>query len=394
MAYRDRVYLRTRVAEAAYRLGSVELNVSEDCWEAVRVYDGAWRIRSWRCDSKPLKEPTPRGKGELKEAVLFTGRVEGAKIQLDPLELEAVIEEAGRSAKCPTEIVASLVCFEKRINHADGAAEYTHCYIDVIISIAYGRLSVSDRIATTDAQSLRLLPHIVERMCEKATLASKSLKSISPMDAGRWSVILAGSAAGSLIHEIGHALEGDWGARLPTGAQIAPESFSLRDEPYNTLAPYNHPFDDEAVVAASRTLVHMGVVKEHLGTRWSASGKPGSARGLFHPPKALHAVLVLSTGDWREQEIIEETRRGVLVETVHSAFLDNNVVTIIPELAWLVDHGEIVSAIRLNRIRLRLGKELMTIDALGRQLWTRFTTEKGHPQVELAPTIRLQAYVD
>ncbi len=394
MAYRDVVRLETRIVEAAYRDGSIEVNTDEGCWEGFRVYDGVWRIRSWRCGQRgPLPEPS-RGEG-LKDAVLYTGLYRSGVEPLEPGEAERVAREAGEAGGgCVTEVVVESVCMRRVVRHYEGEAVHEHCLLEASISVAGGGVGISDRVPLTPAEA-RLLPRLVGVMCEKLKAAKRSFQRLSPLEAGRWSVILAGTAAGALIHEVAHALEGDWGPRLPKGAQIAPEEFNLVDEPGYSSAPYHHVFDDEGVVAVSRRLVTLGSVSEYLGVRWRGVGSPGSARGLFHPPKAMHTVLRLEPGDWRDGEIVEETRRGILVETVYEATLDEDgVITLKPELAWLVERGEVRGFIRVGRIRLRLARDLKTLDALGRRLWPRLSTEKGYYQVELAPSIRLQAYAD
>ncbi len=394
MAYRDIVRLETRVVEAAFREGSVELNVDESCWEGFRVYnDYAWRIRSWRCGA--AKTPEPSGGGNLKDAILYTGFYESGVGELEPEEVERIAVEAGEAAgNCTTEVIVENVCIRRSIVHYEGEAVHKHCLLEANISVTGGGVSISDRVALAP-QEARLLPRLVENMCEKLRAAQRSFQRLSPLDTGRWSIILAGTAAGALVHEVSHALEGDWGPRLPRNLVIAPEEFNMLDEPGYKGAPYHHVFDDEGVVAIARRLITLGRVNDYLGVRWRGVGAPGSARGLFHPPKAMHTVLRVEPGDWRDSEIVEETRRGILVETVYEALLDTDgVIEVKPELAWLVDHGEVRGFIRVSRIRLRIARDMKSIDALGRRLWPRLSTEKGYYQLELAPTIRLQAYVD
>ncbi len=391
--YRDVVEFSSRVAEVAYRDGSLEWNVDSGCWRGVReLRDGRWVIRSWPCSTG---ERLPEPAGRLPRGVQYAGAWRGAVLDVEEAasRLWGLLEGLSLGG-CSAELVASIGCYARRIVHPSGEARHEYCLVDLLLGVVYGGVSVSDRLGAVSLGELLAAPRLLEGMCEKARLASRSLRSISPMEAGRWSVVLVGSAAASLIHELAHLLEGD-ARHLPLGARIAPEDFRLRDEPGRSGSPYSHVFDDEGVVAASRTLVAMGEVRGYLGVSWRGVGEPGSARGLFHPPKAMHTVLVLDPGDWRDGEIIEETRRGVLVETLHEAHVDEHgVITLVPELAWRIEHGEIVSALRVTRIRLRVSKELASIDALGRRLWPRLSTEKNHVQVEYAPSIRLEAYVD
>ncbi len=391
--YRDIVEFSSRVVEVAYRDGSLEWNEDRGCWRGFReLREGRWVIRSWPCG---VEERLPGPAGRLPRGVQYSGSWRGAVI--DPAEaasrLWSVLEGFGLDG-CNGELVASIGCYTRRVVHPGGEARHEYCLVDLLLGVVHEGVSVSERLGAVTLGELLTAPRLLEGMCEKARLASRSLRSLSPMEAGRWSVVLVGSAAASLIHELAHLLEGD-ARHLPLGARIAPENFRLRDEPSRSSSPYNHVFDDEGVVAASRTLVAMGEVRGYLGVSWRGAGEPGSARGLFHPPKAMHTVLVLDPGDWRDREIVEETRRGVLIETVHEAHVDEHgVITLVPELAWRIERGEITSALRVTRVRLRVSRELTSIDALGRRLWPRLSTEKSHVQVEYAPSIRLEAYVD
>ena len=176
----------------------------------------------------------------------------------------------------------------------------------------------------------------------------------------------------------------------------------MSDDPLLELSPAKRLFDDEGVSSRAKELVVEGVVKELLHTRASAgkalrvgfNATPGQARGLFHPPKAMHSTLVIAPGDWRLKEIIEETRKGIYVKGLIRAELYEGVVSVIPENAWLIERGEVRDPILLRRIKIPLIKGLRSVDAISRSLKLRHSYEKGHIVAEVSPAIRILGYVE
>ncbi len=93
------------------------------------------------------------------------------------------------------------------------------------------------------------------------------------------------------------------------------------------------------------------------------------------------------------RELVEETRKGLLIDGIIRAELRGQTVTIYPEAAWLVEK-EIEKPVKLRLIRLPLLKALTTIDAMTRTSRLRYSFEKGHRVAEIAPMIRLQGVVE
>lgn len=103
----------------------------------------------------------------------------------------------------------------------------------------------------------------------------------------------------------------------------------------------------------------------------------------------------MAPGDWKFRELLEETRRGIMVSRIVEAFVDENrLITLIPEDGWLVERGNIVTPLRFSRIRIRVPHETRTIDARTRDTWLRVSSEKSSIMAEASPAIRITGFVD
>ncbi len=408
--YEDRVSYYVEVFEAAFRPGSVETNWYRNEYYGNRYYSrGVWYIHSsttgmktaWRGPLHSFFSPPPVSKG-LVEARMYRGSAHiGEYRELDEetvLELAETVKSVERS-QCIVEAVFTMVHESRSIVHRAGGAKEEKNYTDVLLAAKCGSAALSARLGFAgfiDRTRLKSIASVASNLVHDA-MAYRAARRLSPAYTGRWQVVLAGDAAGALLHEIGHLLAAGAPGSLEPGSRIGPDTMSIRDDPFYYDSPAQRFFDDEGVEASRRTLVEAGIVVSRLNTRETAvetGEEPGNAHGLFHRPVPGHTTLAMAPGDWRLREILEETRRGVMVLRVHEAFVDENrVVTIIPEDGWLVQRGG-VSPLRVSRIRLRVPEETLSIDAVARDSWLRIGSEKSSIVAEAAPSLRLYAFVD
>ncbi len=400
--YYDLVVYEEEIVEAAFREGSLEVNELRARVVGARAYrGGGWGIASKQgFDAKPedlvekaLKLARP-GKGRLREAKMWSG---SASIGSPPRSSDDVlgIAEALASMGCVEAIVTAVRCRREQWSPVEGwKACEDKCVYEVLVSVREGTavgsagLAYAGRLEDLGERDLRRL---VERASMRAKAAAHA-KPLNPVSRGRWTVILAPEAAAALLHELAHMLEED-ASHLPLGTRLTTASLSIKDDPFAAWSPAQRFFDDEGVACTRRELVADGEVVGLLGTRETET--PGSARGLFHRPKAMHTSLRASPGDWRFKEMIEETKKGIMVDgVIRCELVDGKLVVMIPEAAWIIEKGEVKEPVKLVRLSLPLLVSLSTIDAVGRELERRHSYEKGHLVAEEAPALRLQAYAE
>ncbi|MEM1619218.1 MAG: TldD/PmbA family protein [Fervidicoccaceae archaeon] len=416
--YRDRVEYSESVLEIAWRRGDVEVNESRSSARAVRLATNrGWVICS---TTRPvawdvLEEEALRLAGseraessaELAEASLYVGRVMLGESSADPLGegmravdlARALLEEKGLTG----EVVLVFSETERRLEHPSGSASERKTLSELYV-YADARLEGSRAVGSAHAAVLgppsKISPKSVESLVEKAArraLWGLRAKKLSPLERGPKTVLLMGEASAAFFHELSHLLEADVPEHIALGTLVSSKSLTVYDDPFDPESPASVFFDDEAVSARKRTLVEDGVAVGLLHTRETASlhgDAPGSARGLFHRPKAMQSTIVVSSGDnWRESEIVEETRSGLLIDGVVEAELRGGTVRLVPEEAWIVAKGEVREPIKLEELKLPLLHSLTRIDAVGRAAYLRASYEKKHLVAERAPWVRTVAYV-
>ncbi|RLF24697.1 MAG: hypothetical protein DRN15_01795 [Thermoprotei archaeon] len=263
-------------------------------------------------------------------------------------------------------------------------------------------LGVSEIMGYT--RGLEMLFDLSEKDVEPLLKRARSMLKagvINPLIRGtHFPVILSGKVAGALIHEcIGHELQADMYMlrgvkRLPVGIRIASESVTIYDDPLLRGGFGSYFADDEMIRARRKVLVEKGILLNYLHSRASAlfyGHEPaGNGRGLETPPLSLMSNFILKAGDWRLEEMIEETRSGFLIDGLIRGEVDERGrCKIFVETAWYIEKGEIKGVVSPLAIEGDVRRLLHGIDAVGREMSVRISFEKGMPIAEYAPPLRI-----
>jgi len=270
-------------------------------------------------------------------------------------------------------------------------------YTDLVVSItvrdmAEGSASqVVGGMGGLEAVSQRPWPELLAEMVKQALDAARG-RQLSPLLRGaRMQVVMDAAAAGSLAHELAHLLEG--GIRRAE-AWSPSEGFELVDNPGLPNSYGYRVWDDEGVRAQVKTLLSPESYNA-LHTRLTAGEgeEPGNARGLEHVPIPLFSNVYIRPGDWKRDEILEETRRGLLVKGVIRAEVDlrDGHFELIPEVAYLVERGELKAPIRNVKVGGYIREIVRSVSAVGKVVQMRPNLEKGFRVGEGAPYIRVDA---
>ena len=415
--YRDRISYVEEVVEVAWRRGSLEVNSASSTVKGVRIYrNGYWTIRSvqsgeasWKVLEEEAEKLVARRHPTSTKGFLLRGEEcrgysrLGENTSLDDvLELVEYIVERIRGG----EVVVLVENIRREIvsDYSSCSEEKTIYEVNVFVEEAVGstRSVGSAGIAFTGTvkDTWRIVNSLIEDSLRRSKAGLRARK-LGVLETGRWTIILDYEASGAFFHEIAHLLEGDQPEHLGLNQRISTIGINLYDDPYYPWSPATRTFDDEGVRSTRKPLVEDGEVVGLLHTRESAAktvlegleASPGQARGLFHKPKAMHTTLIVGSGDWRFKELLEETRKAILVDGIVRAELSGQTITIIPETAWLVER-EVKEPVRIRAIRFPLIRALTTIDAVTRTSRLRYSYEKGHIVAEIAPSIRLQGIVE
>ncbi|MFW9927248.1 MAG: TldD/PmbA family protein [Candidatus Thorarchaeota archaeon] len=141
---------------------------------------------------------------------------------------------------------------------------------------------------------------------------------------------------GALIHEaFGHACEGDsltGGSSVlegRLGTEVGPEHINLFDDPTMIGHIGSYVYDWEGTRTTRKQMVKNGVLTEFLHSLDTAvrlgMDANGAARAMsfMHPPIPRMSNTFMEPGDWDLEELIEETKEGIIMCNVDYGYTDS-----------------------------------------------------------------------
>ena len=222
---------------------------------------------------------------------------------------------------------------------------------------------------------------------------------------GTTSLIIYGDLLSSHIHEtVGHPTESDramdteWDFAGSTF--LTPEkrgSFSFASKIVNIVAdatipggPGSYDFDDELVSGKRVSLIKDGIFDGYQTSRETAkelgiaesSGAMRAMTGVFLPLIRMTNIN-LEPGDWTANELVQDTRGGILATGASLAIFDQRRRTFIfsGEIGWRIENGELKEVIK-NPIYHGSSTDIWQgCDAIAKDGWGGYGTScgKGRP---------------
>ena len=201
---------------------------------------------------------------------------------------------------------------------------------------------------------------------------------------GSYRVVFRGPALAEALQFLGslgfsgHAEAEGWSClRRARGKRIAPESVNLVDDPRSRVT-IPQAIDYEGTSTRRVPLVDHGIARDavtdlvtsgRLGRPLTGHAFPPEAPWGEYGPDASH--LVLSPGDASEEELIRETRRGLLVTRFHYVRVvdpGRGVITgMTRDGTYRIEKGEVVGPARNLRFTDSVLTLLKGIELLGRE---------------------------
>lgn len=249
---------------------------------------------------------------------------------------------------------------------------------------------------------------LVEEVSERALklAAGKGLKP--DLQGKEQAIVMNSDCAGAFVHEtVGHPAEADFMLEAGSvfqgkiGKQVATDDLTVYDDAEMKGQYGSYSYDDEAVEARRISLIEKGILRSLLHTRETASEMntqpTGSAHGLTHVPRCLMSNIYIEARDWKNEELIEETREGCYIQGVVRAQSTpmEGLFLIQPESTIVIRKGQLQETIRGARVTGSALAALKAIDGIGDKLAMRATVEKefnvsdGGPPIKLS-SVRLQ----
>jgi TldD protein len=224
-----------------------------------------------------------------------------------------------------------------------------------------------------------------------------------------------------LVHEIiGHPSEADrvlgWENAWGGGAwwesmlrqKVGSELLNAVDEGDIEGTLGYTPYDDEAVKCARTFLIKEGKLVGHIQSRQTAEKFGVDARGGMRAFSFDCVPLIRMTntfilgGDWKNEEIVRETRSGILVRYYLAPSIDDRRFrwTVSPQETYLIKNGELGELLRGAVVSGIAPEFFRSIDAVGKDVTILPLTGcgKGDPEQLICvgnggPTLRSKATV-
>ncbi len=251
-----------------------------------------------------------------------------------------------------------------------------------------------------------------EDIAQKATERALLMLQAKPAPAGSFTVVMAGEAGGTMIHEaVGHGFEADLVQkglsvyRGKLGQKVASELITVIDDA--TLEGHNGSFtvDDEGVPAQRTVLIQDGYLVGYMYDRLRAmkEGKQSTGNGrrqsYAHVPMVRMTNTYIAPGKDNPKDIIADTKKGILVVKMGGGEVNTVTGDFVFEVmeGYMIENGEITYPIRSATLIGNGPKVLMDVDAVGWDLgWSIGTCGKegqGVPVTDAQPTLRIRSMV-
>ncbi len=219
------------------------------------------------------------------------------------------------------------------------------------------------------------------------TAIDKAQRSREPvaLDAGEYTVVLEPAAVGNLIIFLGWLAFGALGYQEgrsflsgKLGKKVFGDNITIEDNIYHELSG-GLPFDFEGLPRKRVVLVENGVAKAVVHDRKTAKkeGLESTGHGLPVPNTSgpIPLNLCMQPGDSTVQDMIESTKKGILVTQFHYTNTVHPVKLVLTGMTrsgtFLIEDGKVTKPVKNFRFTESLEKVLNNVELIGKDLVKR-----------------------
>ncbi|MGB9662211.1 MAG: TldD/PmbA family protein [Moorellaceae bacterium] len=233
-----------------------------------------------------------------------------------------------------------------------------------------------------------------------------------PAPAGRMTVVMAGEAGGTMIHEAcGHGLEADLVQKQLSvyagkkGQQVASPLITVIDDATLPGKYGSFRFDDEGHPGQRTVLIQDGILQDYmydyLTARKEGRKSTGNGRRESYQDRPIPRMTntFIAPGKDDPEAIIRETARGLLVKRMGGGQVNTTNGDFVFEVAegYLIENGQIGPAVRGATLTGNGPEVLQMVDRVGSDLGFSLGTcgkdGQGVPVGDAQPTIRIPEMV-
>ncbi|GAV22953.1 TldD/PmbA family protein [Carboxydothermus pertinax] len=252
----------------------------------------------------------------------------------------------------------------------------------------------------------------VESLARVAGERALKMLSAEPAPSGEMSVVMAGEAGGTMIHEAsGHGLEADIVQKRMSvyagkmGQKVASNLITVVDDgtisgKYGTI-----PYDDEGNKTKKNVLIDRGILTGYMYDRLTAqkdqveSTGNGRRESYQHKPISRMTNTYIAPGEDDPEKIIREVKEGLLVKKMGGGQVDTNTGDFVFEVSegYLIEDGQVTVPVRGATLTGNGPEALNNVLAVGKDLgWSIGTCGKdgqGVPVSDAQPTLLISNLV-
>lgn len=216
---------------------------------------------------------------------------------------------------------------------------------------------------------------------ETVQTALGQLKAVSP-PSGVQKVILDPGIVGTVCHEsFGHGLEADQALRGRSylkelyGKKVASDLVTMYEDPTVEGAHGSYFFDDDGTLARKNTIVEKGILVSFLQDMETAVAMRASLTANSRTQNATHRRFIRMSntyakpGDWNLEDMIKDTKRGVLLTRWRSGMEDplGGGMQIIANRGVLIENGQRTTLLKSMTLSGRVLDVLLNVDAVSKE---------------------------
>ncbi len=333
-------------------------------------------------------------------------RPEGVySIELERIRIDNLVEKAGILLETLLEdkritVVASSLGVSSwaiAVANSNGVYQVDYGTVAVVWAEVVARENGDVTPGIYEVEASRTIFPDVETLATK--LREKAIRNLKPVkiDYTRLPVIFTEYAIESIFrYTLNQAIRGDnvVRGRSPfkdkVGEKIAVEDLTVIDDGTLKNGLYTSIFDAEGVARRKTLIIDKGVLKGFIyDTYWAkraGTQSTGNAtrQGYASTPSVGPSNLVVVPGNYSEEEIIADTRRGLLVDSLqgaHSSNPETGEFSVVATPAWLIENKELkpVRGVMLAGNMYELLKRIDGMTRTSRQVgvaktpWIRFS---------------------
>ncbi|WXG46219.1 MAG: TldD/PmbA family protein [Candidatus Atabeyarchaeum deiterrae] len=259
---------------------------------------------------------------------------------------------------------------------------------------------------------------IGETLGKDALSLKKTIREGKKLQEGKMDLICGPEVTGIASHEsCGHPMEADriigremsqagksFVSKDLLGQRIGSDVVTIIDDPTIPHSSGYYLYDDEGVKARPRYLYKDGLINEFLHNRESAAimgtRSNASSRSVSYGLEAIvrMANTYLRSGDYTEEELLEDVKKGVWMQTFNEWNIDDTRFNqkYVAREAYLIENGERKYPIKRCVIETTTRKFWSAVDAVSKKLeFSSATCGKGDPEQGIpvftgGPTARLR----